>query len=71
MRNEQHCCSQCKKLYEVWQPADPVDTDEHVDVQVKCPWCRATHTLNVPRGAEKHVRVEKLAGLPPETGALD
>ena len=71
LRNEQHCCRQCGKLYEIWQPADPVVATEHVDVQVQCPNCGTSHTLNVPRGAEGSVRVEKLPGPPPETAALD
>jgi hypothetical protein len=70
-RNEQHRCTQCGCRYEIWQSADPVDTTGHVDVQVNCPECGAAHTLNVPKGGEHDVRVEKLPGPEPETGAMD
>jgi hypothetical protein len=70
-RNEQHCCRQCGQRYEIWHPADPVESVDHVEVQVQCPTCGTGHTLNVPRGGEKDVRVEKLPGPEPETGAGD
>ena len=68
-RNEQHRCTHCGSRFEVWHAADPIGTP--VEVEVRCPCCRGAHTVTVPRGAEKDLRVDALPGPEPETGVVD
>jgi len=68
-RNEQHRCSHCGSRFEVWHGGDPMETV--VNVEVACPCCSRPHTVSLPRGAEKDVRVEPLPGPEPDTGVVD
>ena len=70
-RNEQHRCMHCGSRYEVWHRTDAVAEADHVEAVVKCPCCGGERTLNVPRGAEKDLRVEALPGAEPDTGVGD
>ena len=69
LRNEQHRCSHCGSRFEVWHRADPIEASIQVDV--RCPCCGGAHTVSVPRGAEKDLRVDPLPGPEPETGVGD
>jgi hypothetical protein len=53
----------------VWHGGDPLETV--VNVEVACPCCYRSHTLSLPRGAEKDLRVEPLPGPEPDTGVVD
>jgi len=68
-RNEQHRCTHCGSRFEVWHTGDPIGAAVQVDV--RCPCCGGAHTVSVPRGAEKDLRVEPLPGPEPETGVVD
>jgi hypothetical protein len=68
-RNEQHKCTHCGSRFEVWHTGDPLGAAVQLDV--RCPCCGGAHTVSVPRGAEKDLRVEALPGLEPETGVVD
>jgi hypothetical protein len=68
-RNEQHRCSHCGSRFEVWHGGDPMETA--VSVDVTCPCCSGHHTISLPRGAEKDLRVEPLPGPEPDTGVVD
>lgn len=68
-RNEQHRCAHCGSRFEVLHGGDPLEA--YVAVEVRCPCCRATTSVSLPRGAEKGLRVENLQGTEPETGAGD
>jgi hypothetical protein len=68
-RNEQHKCTHCGSRFELLHTGDPLGTSVQLDV--RCPCCGGAHTVSVPRGAEKDLRVEALPGLEPETGVVD
>lgn len=68
-RNEQHRCSHCGSRFEVSHSGDPLETV--VEVDLRCPCCGGAHTVSVPRGTEKNLRVEALPGPEPETGGGD
>jgi transcription elongation factor Elf1 len=70
-RNEQHRCTKCNSRFEVCVEVDPVAAADHVEAEVKCPCCGAAHTVSVPKGSERRLKVENVPGPEPETGAGD
>lgn len=42
-----------------------------MNVDVAFPCCSRSHTISLPRGAEKDLWVEPLPGPEPDTGVLD
>ena len=65
-RNEQHRCTHCGSRFEVWHTGDPLETT--VSTDVRCPCCGGAHTVSLPKGADKDMRVDPLPGPEPETG---
>ena len=68
-RNEQHRCTHCGSRFEIWHTADP--TEAAIQVDVRCPCCGGSHSVSLPRSAEKGLRVEALPGPEPDTGVGD
>ena len=64
-RREQHQCD-CGARFEVGHHGDVLETTS--SVEVRCPRCGDPHTVTVPRGAERDLLVELVAGPEPDQG---